>query len=143
MNPHIYKSTPSYRDNWLKFALKLQNKTVTDSSGVPLNKQDVFNALYVESDKSDFNQSELNLVITGLHPNFGLIARTDYNAVAHRNQRLRDATDETIQTIAVKIARNLGVSGDFYATVALMVKGMTEVYENYHKIDEEICGKVE
>lgn len=143
MNPHLHKSTQQSREWWLRFSLKLQNRSITDRSGKVVNKRDVFESLYVESDRSDFNQPELCLAMVGLHPDFGLILRTDYNAVAHRNQRIREATEEMMQSIAVRIARNIGVSGDFYDTVSLMTKAMTEVYENYHKIDEEICAKVD
>ena len=142
-HPHIFKSSPASREWWLRFTLRLQNKTITDHTGTPINKRDVFDSLYVESDRSDFNQSELLLVMAGLHPLFGLIPRTDYNRVAIRNQQLKDATEETLKSIAVRIARNLGTTGDFSANIGLMVKGMTEVYENYHKIDEEINSKVD
>lgn len=143
MNHNIHKATPTSREWWLRFSLRLQNRSITDSSGQVVRKRDVFDRLYVESDRSDFNQPELSLVMVGLHPDYGLKLRTDYNSVAIRNQRIKEATEETLQSIAVRIARNIGVTGDFYATVELMTKAMTEVYDNYQKIDEEICGKID
>ena len=143
MNHHIHKSTPASREWWLRFSLRLQNRSITDSRGQVVRKRDVFDRLYVESDRGDFNQPELSLAMVGLHPDYGLTMRKDYNAVALRNQRLKESAEETLQSIAVRIARNIGVTGDFYDTVELMTKAMTEVYDNYHKIDEEICSKVD
>ena len=135
----IYKSTLASREYWCKFSVKLQQKSIVDSQGKVVPKRLVFEKLY----KDNGDQVQLELVMSGIHQEYTLVPRKDFDDAILRQQRITELTRDELYDRAVKISRRFDVKENFDMVIRLMVEGMLHVLDHHKKIEDVIKKQVQ
>ena len=130
----IFKSTPICREWWGKFSLALQCKSIMKGD-TPISKREVFDLLY---DPDDKHQTHLELVMAGIHQEYHIVKRENFDTAEMEAQMISEITHDLLTRKATSILRRTENAD----TITLMVEGMTEVMEGYRDLQVEIRSKM-
>jgi hypothetical protein len=134
----LFKSSQKSCEWWAKFALALQKYSIL-KNGTVQNKREVFEMLYRDN-QSD--QIDLELIMSGVHSDFTIEKRNDFEQSILDNQAIGDATRDELHIRAVSLARRFSISQDFDLVVSYMVEAMLYTLENQIQINKSIRSRL-